>query len=86
MANLTCDLFLDGDFFELLTDKELEQNIFGGAVGAGSVSAGQYVEKNGVVLEETALTSTVASSRRQPFTIELSYSFAPRLSVSARVY
>lgn len=86
MASLViADLFLDGDFCEELTKKELKQNVFGGATGAGSVSAGQYSEKDGVIKED-AVTATVASSDSQPFTIELSYSFKPQLSVAAGVY
>ena len=85
MANLTSELLSDGDFFELMTEKELKTNIYGGAVGAGSVSAGRYFEQ-GDFVDETAVTATVASSRSQPFRIELSYSFESRLSVSARVY
>jgi hypothetical protein len=79
------DLFLDGDFCEQLTKEELEQNVFGGATGAGSVSAGRY-SQNGGVVQEDAVTATVASSGSQPFRIDLSYSFEPRLSVSAGVY
>jgi hypothetical protein len=79
------DLFLSGDFCEELTNKKLEANVFGGATGAGSVSAGQYIEKDGKVQEE-AVTATVASNSRQPFKIDLAYSFEPRLSVRARVY
>lgn len=86
MANLIiADLFSDGDFYEELTKEELEVNIFGGATGAGSVSAGQYSEQGGVI-QEDAVTAAVASSDSQPFKINLSYSFKPRLSVSAGVY
>jgi hypothetical protein len=86
MASLViADLFLDGDFCKELTREELEQNVFGGATGAGSVSAGKYSEKDGVI-QEDAVTATVASSDSQPFKIELSYSFEPQLSVSAGAY
>jgi hypothetical protein len=86
MARLViADLFLDGDFCEELTSGQVEQNVCGGATGAGSVSAGQYSEKGGVI-QEDAVTATVASSDSQPFEIDLSYSFKPRLSVSAGVY
>ena len=85
MANLTSDLTMDGGYFELLTDKELESELYGGATGAGSVSAGRYFQE-GDVVEETAVTSTVATSRSQPFKIDLLYSFEPQLSVGARVY
>lgn len=86
MASLViADLFLDGDFCEELTSSQLEQDVFGGATGAGSVSAGQYSEKGGVI-QEDAVTATVASSDSQPFEIDLSYSFEPRLSVTAEVY
>ncbi|MEM7594993.1 MAG: hypothetical protein AAF383_26430 [Cyanobacteria bacterium P01_A01_bin.83] len=85
MANLTSDLIMDGSYFELLTNEKLESDLYGGATGAGSVSAGRYFQE-GDVVEETAVTSTVATSRSQPFTIDLLYSFEPRLSVSARVY
>jgi hypothetical protein len=85
MANLIiCDLCLDGDFCEELTTEELEQKVFGGATGAGSVSAGIYYQKGNVV-DEQAVTATVASSDSKPFKIDLSYSFEPRLSVSAGV-
>jgi hypothetical protein len=85
MAKLIiADLFLDGDFCEELTKDELELNVVGGATGAGSVSAGQYSKKNGVV-KENAVTAAVASSDSRPFKISLSYSFEPRLSVSAKV-
>lgn len=77
------DLIAEGDFCEPLT-AESAQNILGSGTGAGSVSAGRYYEKNGVS-DATALTATVASSSRRPFAISLSYSFEPRLSVSARV-
>jgi hypothetical protein len=86
MANFVIsDLFLDGDFCEPLTQEELESNVFGGATGAGSVSAGEFYQKDGVI-KENAVTATVASSSSQPFKIGLSYSFEPRLSVSAGVY
>jgi hypothetical protein len=86
MASLViADLFLDGDFCEELTSGQLEQNVCGGATGAGSVSAGQYSEKGGVI-QEDAVTATVASSDSQPFKIELSYSFEPQLSVAAGTY
>jgi hypothetical protein len=86
MARLViADLFLDGDFCEELTSSQLEQNVCGGATGTGSVSAGQYSEQGGVI-QEDAVTATVASSDSQPFKIDLSYSFEPRLSVSAGVY
>lgn len=83
MANLVIkDLIADGNFCEQLTEEA--QNIVGGGTGAGSVSAGRFYQKNGVE-DATALTATAASSDRRPFTISLSYSFEPRLSVSARV-
>ncbi len=86
MANLIIsDLLLVGDFCEPLTKEELQLNVFGGGTGAGSVSAGRYYQKGGVI-EQNAVTATVASSDSQPFKIDLSYSFEPRLSVAARVY
>ena len=86
MTNLKItDLFSDGDFFEQLTPEELKLNICGGATGAGSVSAGQYLQRGNVV-EETAVSATVATSDRRPFKIDLSYSFEPRLTASARTY
>lgn len=86
MANLKItDLFSDGDFFEQLPPAELESNVFGGATGAGSVSAGHYSQQGNIV-NETAVSATVATSDRRPFKIELSYSFEPRLTASARVY
>jgi hypothetical protein len=85
MANLTIsDLFLDGDFCEQLTKEELEMNIFGGAAGAGSISAAEYSQK-GDVVEETAVTASVAVSDSRPFRIDLAYSFEPQLSVAAGV-
>ena len=85
MSNLKItNLFDDGDFFEQLPLEELEANIFGGATGAGSVSAARY-QQQGSDVNETAVTATVATSDRRPFTIDLSYSFEPRLSAAARV-
>ena len=84
MASLAIsDLFIDGDFCEHLTE-ELTENIIGGAVGSGSISAGRYLEKGDVIKEE-AVTASVASSSSRPFEIGLSYTFEPRLSVSAWV-
>ncbi len=86
MANLIiADLFQDGDFFEQLTPEELQTNIVGGATGAGSVSAGRYSQQ-GDVVEEEAVTATVATSDSRPFRIGLNYSFEPRLSVGAGVF
>jgi hypothetical protein len=86
MARLViADLFLDGDFCEELTKEELKQNVFGGATGAGSVSAGRYSDIGGVI-QEDVVTATVATSDSRPFKIDLSYSFEPRLSVSAGSY
>ena len=86
MANLNItDLSLDEDFEQLLTKEELELiNIYGGAAGAGSVSAARYSQR-GDVVEETAVTATAATSDRRPFKIDLSYSFKPRLSAAAGV-
>ena len=85
MANLNItDLFIEGDFFEQLTEEELELNVYGGAAGAGSVSAARYSQR-GDVVEETAVTATAATSDRRPFKIDLSYSFKPRLSAAAGV-
>ena len=85
MANLKItNLFDDGDFFEQLPPEELESNIFGGATGAGSVSAARYSQQ-GDAVDETAVTATVATSDRRPFKIDLSYSFEPQLSAAARV-
>lgn len=85
MANLNIrDLSFDEDF-EQLTKEELELiNIYGGAAGAGSVSAARYSQR-GDVVEETAVTATAATSDRRPFRIDLSYSFEPRLSAAAGV-
>lgn len=85
MTNLTTDLLQDGDFFEELTLEELDNHLAGGATAAGSVSAGQYSQTDGVVTED-ALTAAVAVSDDRPFQINLAYSFEPRLSVAARVY
>ena len=85
MANLTIsDLLLDGDFCEQLSKEELDKNVFGGSTGAGSVSAALYSEKGNVV-QETAVTATVAASDPRPFRIDLRYSFEPRLFVAAGV-
>jgi hypothetical protein len=85
MANLNItDLFIEGDFFEQLTKEELELDVYGGAAGAGSVSAARYSQR-GDVVDETAVTATVATSDRRPFKINLSYSFEPRLSAAAGV-
>ena len=84
MANLIiADLFQDGDFCEQLT--ELQMNVVGGATGAGSVSAGRYSQQ-GDVVEEEAVTATVATSDSRPFRIGLNYSFEPQLSVGAGVF
>lgn len=83
MSNLTIsDLILDGDFFEQLTKEDLEMNVFGGATGAGSISAAQYSQKDN---NESAVTATVAASSPRPFKINLGYSFTP-LFVTAGVY
>lgn len=85
MSNLTIsDLIRDGDFFEQLTTEDLEMSVFGGATGAGSVSAAKYSQKNNFVVEEEAVTATVAASSRRPFNIYLGYSFEP-LSATAGV-
>lgn len=80
------DLFAEGNFCEQLTDKELAANVAGRGVGAGSVSAGRYLEQGGYVAIEEAVTATVASSSRRPFSIDLGYTFEPRLSVRAGVF
>lgn len=78
MTNRTIsDLFLDGDFFEQLTKEELEMDICGAGAGAGSVSAAKYSQKDNNVVEEVAVTASVAASDRKPFTIYTKYSFEP---------
>lgn len=81
MTTLTiADLFPDKDYLRQLT-KEEEVNIFGGATGAGSVSAAQYSER-GDVIQEEAVTATVAVSDRRPFEIDLTYSFEPLVAAA----
>lgn len=81
MTTLTiADLFPSEDYLRQLT-KEEETKVVGGATAAGSISAGKYSERGGVIQEE-AVTAAVATSSSRPVRIIFGYSFNP-LFVSA---
>ena len=83
MAGLIiADLLIDGEHLRSLT-KDEEKNTIGGATGAGSISAARYSQR-GDIVEEEAVTASVATSDRRPFDIDLVYSYEP-LFVSAGV-
>lgn len=76
MTNLIIADLLPGEGYLRQLTKEEEINVSGGATGAGSISAAKYSERGDVVQEE-AVTASVAASDRRPFKIDLTHSFEP---------